>query len=254
MKAHLAKLSLALLSAVFLLGCQDLGSEPVGPEGLGIQLARKKPPKDGGGGGTVPADITVTGGLVTQDLTDGTPNTQVVGFKDSGTEIELSATDPKSVRINLAFNMINTLAATRLVCVQSGRGSPDDEQLNTLFNLLQHDVRTINFFFVGIDKTVLVEDTDNPGVFVGASEDHRIAANGHVDGTTRLFKVATFGNLPDVPEITVSKSGNITSGLTFVFTGGSIRLGNLGGTRTAQDNFYLTCPNLDTITMVLTSQ
>ncbi len=33
MKAHLTKLSLALLSTVFLLGCQDLGSEPVGPEG-----------------------------------------------------------------------------------------------------------------------------------------------------------------------------------------------------------------------------
>ena len=33
MKAHLAKVSLALLSAAFLLGCQEQGSEPVGPEG-----------------------------------------------------------------------------------------------------------------------------------------------------------------------------------------------------------------------------
>ncbi len=33
MKAHLAKLSLALLSTVFLLGCQEQGSEPVGPDG-----------------------------------------------------------------------------------------------------------------------------------------------------------------------------------------------------------------------------
>ncbi len=33
MKTHLAKLSLALLSTVFLLGCQDLGSGPVGPDG-----------------------------------------------------------------------------------------------------------------------------------------------------------------------------------------------------------------------------
>ena len=38
MKAHLAKLSLALLSTVFLLGCQDMGSEPVGPEGLGPEF------------------------------------------------------------------------------------------------------------------------------------------------------------------------------------------------------------------------
>ncbi len=34
MKAHLAKLSLTLLSAVFLLGCQDMGSGAVGPDGL----------------------------------------------------------------------------------------------------------------------------------------------------------------------------------------------------------------------------
>ena len=33
MKAHLAKVSLALLSAAFLLGCQEQGSEAVGPEG-----------------------------------------------------------------------------------------------------------------------------------------------------------------------------------------------------------------------------
>ena len=33
MKAHLAKVSLALLSAGFLLGCQEQGSGPVGPEG-----------------------------------------------------------------------------------------------------------------------------------------------------------------------------------------------------------------------------
>ena len=33
MKSHLAKVSLALLSAAFLLGCQEQGSGPVGPEG-----------------------------------------------------------------------------------------------------------------------------------------------------------------------------------------------------------------------------
>ena len=37
MKVHLAKVSLALLSTVFLLGCQEQGSGPVGPDGTGIQ-------------------------------------------------------------------------------------------------------------------------------------------------------------------------------------------------------------------------
>ena len=65
MKAHLAKVSLALLSAVFLLGCQDMGSGPVGPGGRGPEFAAKKCTDgptlpgcgggndDGGAGGTV---------------------------------------------------------------------------------------------------------------------------------------------------------------------------------------------------------
>ncbi len=34
MKSKYVKVSLALLSAVFILGCQELGSGPVGPDGL----------------------------------------------------------------------------------------------------------------------------------------------------------------------------------------------------------------------------
>ena len=40
MNAHLTKVSLGLLSAVFILGCQDLGSGPVGPDGLVPQFKR----------------------------------------------------------------------------------------------------------------------------------------------------------------------------------------------------------------------
>ena len=51
MKAHLTKVSLALLSAAFLLGCQEQGSEPVGPEGLGILLDKTGTKHSHGGGG-----------------------------------------------------------------------------------------------------------------------------------------------------------------------------------------------------------
>ena len=52
MKSNLTKVSLALVSAVFLLGCQDQGSGPVGPDGLGPQFAKGgKPGKPGGGRG-----------------------------------------------------------------------------------------------------------------------------------------------------------------------------------------------------------
>ena len=45
MKSHLTKISLALLSAVFLLGCQDLGTGVVESDGLGPAFA----PKEGKG-------------------------------------------------------------------------------------------------------------------------------------------------------------------------------------------------------------
>ena len=62
MKAHLTKVSLALLSTVFLLGCQEQGSGPVGPDsevGGPNFTNQKKNPKphgngdDDGAGGTV---------------------------------------------------------------------------------------------------------------------------------------------------------------------------------------------------------
>ncbi len=52
MKAHLTKVSLALLSTVFLLGCQEQGSGPVGPEGLGPEFGHKPNHNPGGGGGS----------------------------------------------------------------------------------------------------------------------------------------------------------------------------------------------------------
>ena len=62
MKAHLAKVSLALLSAAFLLGCQEQGSEPVGPEGLGPEFVHKQGKVHGGNKGDPQVfDVTLTG-------------------------------------------------------------------------------------------------------------------------------------------------------------------------------------------------
>ena len=62
MKSHLAKLSLALLSTVFLLGCQEQGSSPVGPEGLGPEFSHKPGKAHGGNKGDPQVfDVTLTG-------------------------------------------------------------------------------------------------------------------------------------------------------------------------------------------------
>ena len=62
MKSGLVKLSLALLSAVFVLGCMDQGPGPVGVDGLVPQFApgnNGKPDKPGGDGGSELAEVTL---------------------------------------------------------------------------------------------------------------------------------------------------------------------------------------------------
>ena len=94
MKAHLAKVSLALLSVAFLLGCQEQGSDPVGPEGLGPEFHHGKGSHADGGGGASSGDnpgssiykYTFTGSITTFPLTADARST--VGNDDGG-EIRL---------------------------------------------------------------------------------------------------------------------------------------------------------------------
>ena len=61
----------ALIGVALVLGCQDLGSGPVGPDGPGPAFAKggeKGKPGGGGGGGEVAGFLTLTGGIVTTDL------------------------------------------------------------------------------------------------------------------------------------------------------------------------------------------
>ena len=83
MKAHLAKLSLALLSTVFLLGCQEQGSEPVGP---GAEFHHRDGHTKGGDDGETEAatytvthfgDITTFSSILTGVPSVGKPGTGV---------------------------------------------------------------------------------------------------------------------------------------------------------------------------------
>ena len=91
MKAHLAKVSLALLSVAFLLGCQEQGSDPVGPEGLGPEFHHGKGSHADGGGGASSGDnpgasiyeYTFTGDITTDPSPAGARNT--AGNNNDGT-------------------------------------------------------------------------------------------------------------------------------------------------------------------------
>ena len=75
MKSHLTKISLAVLSTVFLLGCQDLGTGVVESDGLGPAFA----PKEGKGKPKPPP-----GQVVLARLTMGTPAEEGGGGQHRG--------------------------------------------------------------------------------------------------------------------------------------------------------------------------
>ena len=60
MKSHLTKVSLALLSAAFLFGCQDQGSEPLGLDGRGPEFHHRDGHTGGGGGNGDGSALEVT--------------------------------------------------------------------------------------------------------------------------------------------------------------------------------------------------
>ena len=252
MKTHLAKLSLALLSAVFLLGCQEQGSEPVGLDGLGPEFA----PGGGGGkggsgkkGGAALADVTLEDGWLT------TAGPEVVSFKDGKKKIEFEYQGDGG--FSWAAKMTNTHDAGIAdgilnYCVLGGADDdPPEKELELLFDqLIKGETTSPSNFFVRVDKTVLEGD--------GQSDDHRASVawpNEDDASPVRHFilRVGTFSELPDLIA-NVSRSGTFGKSadpLTLVFTGGSVRL--RAGRGRLNDNFKLTCPNLDEIIMTLTS-
>ena len=166
MKAHLAKVSLALLSAVFLLGCQEQGSEPVGPEGLGPQFAAKKCannsalPGCGGddGGDGDPAATTLT-------LADGM-QTPLNPSNDDPLPVTVNQDSPKKLNVgnsdfahNIKMNFLNPgdcfpFAATKSGVVPSTGGDGKVDEVAKLEAELIALV-TSGSFIMKIDKTGL---------------------------------------------------------------------------------------------------
>ena len=231
MKSHLAKVSLALISAAFLFGCQEQASSPVGLEGPGPQFAAKKclintnakgckDTKEGGQGG-VPALLEMTGGMTTPTTALG-PQLQPVDFQDAETRSAAMEYPTDGLLFNTS------------ICVPfSGkRANPSDAKLNTLFATLIDGERNRRFF-VHIDKNALGDDSPH--------NEHTISINWE-DENNEKFSVSV-GKLSPTEQgtstVTLS-SGNLSSGVTVTFTGGYIRLRNRTGR--VQEYFNLTCP------------
>jgi len=249
MKSHLAKVSLALLSAAFLLGCQEQGSGPVGPEGVGIQAKKEKVcpghpscKDDGNGDGTLKADLTMTSGMLTN------PSPQTVQLQENDQSLGMTASSNTVGEITLEIALVDTHKAGIDVCVPKDVDLDDTEDIaraQTLFDKLEAAPHEILGFFVDIDKNNLGSPSKDHNVSVTWKD---ASGGGPFDvrlGTARKLR-------PDEHAVARVTSGYINGNFTVEFSGGTVLLKNRTGR--VRDHFTLACPNRDVVTMVLVRQ
>ena len=137
MKVHFTKVSLALLSAALVLGCQDVGT---GPDGLVPQFAQK----EGKGKGKPPSgDVSAT---VTLAIGMGMAGLPLVGKYDDNT-VSLNTND-FDVKIDMKFSP--NQACTMIVGEDDGSGVIDHLRFQ-----LANAGPTSGAFFLEVDKTGL---------------------------------------------------------------------------------------------------
>ena len=224
MKAHLTKVSLALLSAAFLLGCQEQGSEPVGPEGLEIQAAKGGNDKGKGDGSGTLAELTISEGMITD------PINQLVGFKDGKNEFKIQAHDNAiGGLIKLAMHLD---PQARNACDEEGTGLGNREVLYNKLNDGEVLERRQLFITVGKDG---IDSNDHK---IGVSWDEDDSSFHMVLVPNQVLTAGTFDGDP---------------ALEFRFQGGSVKLRDITEKR-PKDRIRVTCSlaNAPDIVMVLT--
>ncbi len=279
MKTHALTMSIAVLAAGFLGGCEEQGSGPVGPEGVAPQFAKKscaensnqgscKDGGGGGGGGLTVADATVdmppleigvpTNGLITTGVQD-------VRIQKE-TKRELALEDVRDADGNSTFRSEIALTATRALMpatiasvdaagnvldaagkVTSCKVNPPDGDLRIVNNLADKltdpdDLDQVRFFGMGVDKTRLGE----------ASDKHGIAQTWREEDPDKLFslRVGSVELLPGSSATVTLIKGDIDGNSTLVFSGGGVLVSDRSGQ--VKDFVKLACPNKDIITVTVT--
>ena len=234
MKAHLAKVSLALLSAAFLLGCQEQGSEPVGPEGLAPQFAKDKACPDSGHPSCKPAEdddktvtVTLSGGMETSD--GGLTGVKV--FSDNNKKFSMNTGGPGTG----GTIMTHFPAFVKADCLVENDTDTDEDKAVVALLKSQLDGASINvsdpsfsLFWVQVDRTTEEPDRGND-----LQVTYELAGVGPVIlGWAHRDRAA------------VSED----PGETFEFRGGQIRVGEDEGR--SKDRIRILCPSkLVTVTV-----
>ena len=229
MKAHLAKVSLALLSTVFLLGCQDMGSEPVGP---GPEF--DKPGNvceahchDDDAVDPDPITLTLANGMQATDL-------PVDVTKDTRKTLKVSNSNLEKPPIKMAF----TGDDNTCVGVVGTNGGTVPEPKDPVFTALLAQLTATEVtgkFIMNIDKTGLVvnEGPNTSGrhaVFVQYESSHPLL------GTIRISIGSVFDDV--AATVTWTQTGGGPD--VFLFTGPVVVWDAGGGIK---DQSVIQCPD-----------
>ena len=238
MKAHLAKVSLALLSAAFLLGCQEQGSEPVGPEGLGPEFTHKGANKVHGGNKGDPKE---DGQTVTVTLTGGMEGKLefVKVFSDNGKKFAMNTIAESIGEIMMNFvvdtdkckepDNADATAVNRLKEQLDGpKLSPDNPEVSLL--------SLLSLFNVKVDRTA--DGSPTRGNDLQVTYEPKDGSGGVILGWAHSARAA----------VKETGSDNKT---VFVFSKGQIRVGEEDGK--PSDRIRILCDNSPSVTVTVTN-
>ena len=236
MKAHLTKVSLALLSAAFLLGCQEQGSSPVGPEGLGPGFANAKtkdcpahpsckPPSEDGQTVTVMLEGGMTGSL-----------TFVKVFSDNGKKFAMNTTAQSSGTITMNFQGLKCSdeVPPHIDADDAAERVKRLEILLTATTVIDVSSPLFSLFNVKVDRTTL-DLPDEKGNDLQVTYDPNDGFGGVILGWAHRDR-ATVSEDKDKGE--------------FTFSGGQIRVGEEDGR--PRDRIRILCSGAPAVTVTVT--
>jgi len=227
MKTHLTKISLALLSTVFLLGCQDLGTGVVESDGLGPAFA----PKEGKGKPKPPPGEQVLANLT---MTSVIANGQVTL---SGTGL----IQAEAIQITMAMVGSHGLGFESCIPHSGKKANPDDADLFALFAKINENVSSIKNLWLKTDGNNLgLPSLDNEfEVFwrEGPTDTGFRVSLGIGNETTTVTEVSSIPNSFPVPPFKLT------------FSGGRMRVKHGGK---VQEQYSLNCLMDDVITISVT--
>ena len=221
MKKYALTMSVAVLSAALLLGCQEQGSGPVGPDGLGPAFSHKDSHNPGGGNGDVtPIMVDLSGGMRASSQ-------PVVVQKDNEREFVLRGDGRILTQLSMAIDLGS--------CVVT-KGTVNPADFNALIGRVTSTGQQLRTFNMTVDKTN------------STSDKHQINTTWTEMAGDFSLRVGTLDKFPQGGSVTVTVTKSDDD--TYTFIGGGVLIWDRTGR--VRDHVKIKCVNKITNTITVT--